>query len=112
MVRVVAHGGRSKKSEVPILEGFISRSKLEQVCNGIRDWYFGNVPVEGIKGIEKDKEQPMGMSMIVLYKSINDVLPQTKQACFTHTKIIRIRAALECAQNNDWESAGIFQSIC
>ena len=78
----------------------------------MRAWYFGNVPIEGVEGVEKDKEQPVDMSMMGLYRSRSYALPQTKQACFSHPKIVRICPTLECAQDNDWKSTGIFQSIC
>ena len=97
MVRVVAHSGGSKQSEVPILKETICQNKDPATLKRHGAWYFGNVPIEGVKGVEKDKKQPMSMSMIVLYRSSSYVLPQSKQAFFTHTKIVRIRPTLERA---------------
>ena len=60
MVRIVAHRGRSEKCEVPILDEEMVRKGFEQVGHEIS--YFGNVPVEGVEGVEEDEKQPVNLS--------------------------------------------------
>ena len=73
MVRIVAHRGRSEKCEVPILDEQIVRSWFEQIGYGIS--YFGNVPVEGVEGVEEDEKQPVNLSNQISHDFESHKLP-------------------------------------
>ena len=77
----------------------------------MRVCYFGNIPVKGVEGIQKDKEQPVDLSKVTSYGFESQKSPESKKACFTHSYGLWVGPTLECAQNDDWKSTGILQSI-
>lgn len=78
----------------------------------MRICYFGNIPVEGVEGVQKDEEQPVNASTVISQGFKSHDLPKSEKACFAHPNRLWVGPTLECTENDDWESAGILQSIC
>ena len=70
---VIALGARGEEGEVPI---------------------FGDVPVEGVEGVEENREKP-----------------EAEEASFAHANFGGVVAALERAEDDDRESARVFEGV-
>lgn len=99
VVRVVAFVGGGEEGEVPV---------------------FGDVPVEGVKGIYEDGEEPVCWIIIGLSELgvcfgdegvLFHVLPEAEESRLTKANFAGIISSLERAEYYDWKSARIFQGV-
>ena len=86
------------------------RMNIEQVC-GHKCLVLWQHPSRRSKRSSKRRKITCKYvnSNITRFESYN--LPKSKKACLAHADGLWVGPTLECAQDDDWESAGILQSI-